>query len=59
MNRYDSYFSKMASQSSLFHPLTPIKAQTAKQFRLRQQLLNVPRACARDVKSVICYQRRQ
>jgi hypothetical protein len=31
----------MASQSNLFHPLTQIKAQAAKQFRLRQQFLNV------------------
>ena len=43
-NRYGFYFgnSKMASRSSRFHPSKRIKAQTAKQFRLRQQSLNVP-----------------
>jgi hypothetical protein len=40
---YASAISKMASQSSLVHPSTLIKAQTAKQFRPRQQFLNVPR----------------
>jgi hypothetical protein len=57
---FTSAIPKMASQSSLFHPLTQIKAQAAKTVPPAPAVSQcVAAAYARGVKPVLCYQRRQ